>query len=235
MRLRSFLTASACAFGLLGSQAAIAQTTPAEKSQAAIGSYISVIAVAKACEFDVPKNVRDAVEANMLALQPISGLDDAAIGGGIERGIAKVNAGKATSPCMSRENFDSFLAAQTAKAADLAAGTGAKIGPIPVSAASTAPAAPAEDPKKAATELLVLSYLLDAISEECDSIELTDAETEKLEKAQTFLRGKAGVTEAQVEALTETMEKEATKGKKEFCSPAFDFKAQLKTVLDAAK
>ena len=234
MTLRSTLTVSASALALLlAGNAAHAQTTPAEKAQAAIGTYISIIAVAKACEFDVAKTVRDAVEANMLALQPISGLDDAAIGNGINGAIAKISADKAAVCSMGRAKYDDYLVAQAAKAAELASGTGAKIGPIPVSAAPAAPAV--DDPKKAATDLLVLSYLLEAIAEECDSIELTDDETTKLEKAQTFLRAKAGYTEAQVEGLSDTMEKEATKGKKEFCSPAFDFKGQLKTVFDAAK
>ena len=229
MTLRSILTTSACAFSLLlCGAAAHAQTTPGEKAQAAIGTYISIVAVAKTCAFEVPAATRDAVDANMRALQPISGLDDAAMTGAITSAMTKVEADKASICAMGREKFDGYLAGQAEKAAALAVGTDAKIVPIPSSALAI-------DPKKAATEVLVLSYLLEAIAEECDDIELTDTETDKLEKAQTFLRGKAGYTEEQIAGLSDTMEKEASKGKKEFCSPAFDFKGQLKTVFDAAK
>ena len=227
MILKYALRASVCVLALAAHHSvASAQTTPTEKAQAAMGTYISIIAVSKVCDFTPAKEVIDTISANMRTLQPIAGLDDAAVGGAVNGAVEKVAVNKATTCAMGREKFDAFLEGQAAKAAEVASGTGAMLVAIP---------APNADPKKVAADLLVLAYLLEAIAEECDSIELSDAETDRLEKAQIFLRGKAGYTEAQIQGLSDTMEKEATKGKKEFCSPAFDFKGNLKTVFAAAQ
>ena len=231
VKIATFIATAAFTLGFSGPS--VAQTA-AEKAQQAIGTYISVIAVAKTCQFTVAEPVRNAVEANMRALQAPSGLTDPQIETAIKDGSAKVEANKAQICAMDTARFEGFMAGQFEVAS--AAGKAAGVTPIPVPLASApAPAAPAvEDKQKQAKEMLLLAHLLEAVAEECE-IELSDDQTSKLEKAQAYYRGQAGVSEADVTTMTDAMETEVEKGHKEFCSPKFEFKTMLKSVLDAAK
>lgn len=225
-----------------GFTAPVAAQTASEKAQQAIGAYIAVIAVAKTCQFEVAEPIRNAVEANMRALQTPSGLTDPQIEAAIKDGSTKVEASKAQICAMDKPRFEGYMAGQFEVAS--AAGKAGGVTPVPVPLASApapvapAPAAPsvpsAAEKEKQAKEMLLLSHLLEAVAEECD-ITLSDDETTKLEKAQAYFRGQAGVTEAQVTAMTDAMETEVEKGHKEFCSPKFEFKTMLKSVLAAAQ
>ncbi|MBY0611056.1 MAG: hypothetical protein K2P80_02620 [Beijerinckiaceae bacterium] len=234
MSLASVFSAALLTLALSGPSFA---QSPAEKAQQAIGTYISVISVAKTCKFEVAEPIRNAVEANMRALQAPSGLTDAQIETAIKDGSAKVEANSAQICSMDKAKFEGFMSGQFELASAAAKAAGVTPTPIPFAAAPApaAPAAPAAgDKEKQAKEMLLLSHLLEAVADECE-IELSDDETSKLEKAQAYFRGQAGVTEAQVTAMTDAMETEVEKGHKEFCSPKFEFKTMLKSVLESAK
>ena len=217
---------------LLSTATVSAQPKPADKAIDALGTYVSIIAVSETCKFEVTQPVKDAVSANMKTLQPVSGLTEAQIGEMVSAGMTSAAAKKDGICIMGQDKFNGFIASQSADAG--VAGTAAGVTLLPVPVNSAVAVAPPADPKKEAIDLLALSHLVELVSDECE-IELTDEETSKLEKAQEYYRGAAGMTEDQVTAMSDAMEKEVTKGKKEFCSPAFGFKAQLKKVLLSVK
>ena len=229
MKKNPVLMATACAF-LFSATCTLAQTSPAEKAVDALGTYVSVIAVSETCKFEVIKPIKDVVTENMKALQPKAGLTDAQIGEMISAGMKTATEKKDGICVMGQEKFNGFAASQFTLAETSGKAAGVDIKPVPANTVAAAPV----DPKKEATDMLAMAHLLELVSDECE-IELTDDETSKLEKAQEYYRGAAGFTEDQVTAMSDAMEKEVEKGKKEFCSPAFGFKAQLKKVLLSVK
>ncbi len=233
----SCLVATAFAL-LLGSASAFGQTA-ANKAESAIGSYAVIISISKTCNFEVSQPVKSAVETNIKALQVVSTYTDAQVGAAIQGANEKVAEKKDGICAMGQEKFNGFMAGQANEAATAGAAAGVTMVPVPANsvAATPAPATPAPsavDPKKEAVDMLASSHLVELVADECE-IELSDDETSKLEKAQAYYRGKADVTEDQVAAMTDAMEKEVTKNRKVFCAKEFGFKAELKKVLLGVK
>ena len=107
--------------------------------------------------------------------------------------------------------------------------------PDPQSPNSQPPASPdAAGAIGKATEMLMLAQLLEAVAEECE-INLTGEETALLARAEDFYRRQARIRDADLTTAMEAAETKVEQGRKEFCSPNYEFRAKLKTVSDGVR
>ena len=230
--------------------------SPADKAQEAIGIYASVMAVSSTCVFELGRGNHDALDAVLKALAAKAGFGEREVESVLKDGLERVGARKGEICRMDAAAFEGFAAQQFALAGEAAISAGLPQGTLPTppsSAASAPPVPPApavltppglvpdgmlpaasDAAGEQARQMLVAAHLAEAVSDECE-IDLTDEETSALEKAQAYFRGRTGATEAQVSALTDLLEAKVEKGRRDFCAPAFGFRALLKSVMDAAR
>jgi len=235
---------AACLSGLLLAASPAGAQTPREAAIGALRNYLSIMAIAKMCNFELDKAVVAAVVDNITALQPVSQLTDKDLDGMLANAVQSFGKTKAAFCAPGLDGFYGLMPEFTKGARDEAAGSGVTLKPIPgrVVASPPPPAAvPAPPPapainkdKEAAVSMLNQAIMIDTVAFQC-KIKLEGAEALTVDRAQYYWRGRANYTPSQFKAVQEFWEADAARNEAKYCSPGFGFRARLDAVLASIK
>jgi hypothetical protein len=205
-----------------------AQAAPAEKAQGGIAGYLSIVSISKMCKFNIDPAIRDAVTANINALQPVSKWSDKDIDNALKTVDDQLASSKDKLCGPGIDVFYSKLKDFEKIATTEADGSGVTLKPLPAPAS-----AKAKDPKDAAFEQLNLAIMLEAVSDEC-SIKLKDGESLKIDRVEYYWRGKADYSAKQFADLQKFWEDKTKAEHAKVCAKDFGFRAafeeSLKTI-----
>ncbi len=238
-----------CLCGLLLAAGPAAAQSPREAAIGALRNYLSVMAIAKLCGFELEKPIVAAIVANINALQPASGLSDKDLDGMLANSVQSYGRTKAAYCAPGLDSFYALVPDYLKAAKDEAAASGVTLLAIPERVVAAPPPAPVAAPppppappplpaidkdKEAAVAMLNQAIMVDTVAFQC-KITLSGPEALMVDRAQYYWRGRANYTPAQFKAVQEFWEADAAKSEEKYCAAAFGFRARLEAVLNSIK
>ncbi len=241
-----------CLCGLLLAPSPAAAQSPREAAIGALRNYLSVMAIAKLCGFELEKPMVAAIVANINALQPASGLSDKDLEGMLANSVQSYGRTKAAFCAPGLDNFYVLVPDYLKAARDEAAGSGVTLlavpervvaAPPPAAVAAPAPPPPPPAPppapavdkdKEAAVAMLNQAIMVETVAFQC-KITLSGPESLMVDRAQFYWRGRANYTPAQFKVVQDFWETDAAKNEDKYCAAAFRFRARLDAVLNSIK
>ena len=241
---------ASCLCGMLLAAGPAAAQTPREAAIGALRNYLSVMAIAKLCGFELEKPIVAGIVANINALQPASGLSDKDLDGMLANSVQSYGRTKAAFCAPGLDSFYGLMPDYLKAARDEAAASGVTLLAIPerfVAAPPPAPAAPPPPPppapppapavdkdREAAVAMLNQAIMVETVAFQC-KITLSGPEALTVDRAQYYWRGRANYTPAQFKVVQEFWETDAAKSEDKYCAAAFGFRARLEAVLNSIK
>ena len=248
---------ASCLCGMLVAAGPAAAQTPREAAIGALRNYLSVMAIAKLCGFELEKPIVAGIVANINALQPASGLSDKDLDGMLANSVQSYGRTKAAVCAPGLDSFYGLMPDYLKAARDEAAASGVTLLAIPerfVAAPPPAPVAPPPPPapaapppppapppapavdkdKEAAVAMLNQAIMVETVAFQC-KITLSGPEALTVDRAQYYWRGRANYTPAQFKVVQEFWETDAAKSEDKYCAAAFGFRARLEAVLNSIK
>ena len=238
-----------CLCGLLLAAGPAAAQSPRDAAIGALRNYLSVMAIAKLCGFELEKPIVAAIVANINALQPASGLSDKDLDGMLANSVQSYGRTKAAYCAPGLDSFYALVPDYLKAAKDEAAASGVTLLAIPERVVAAPPPAPVAAPppppappplpaidkdKEAAVAMLNQAIMVDTVAFQC-KITLSGPEALMVDRAQYYWRGRANYTPAQFKAVQEFWEADAAKSEEKYCAAAFGFRARLEAVLNSIK
>ena len=253
MAMKNLLAVCLC--GLLLAAAPAAAQSPREAAIGALRNYLSVMAIAKLCGFELEKPMVAAIVANINALQPASGLSDKDLDGMLLNSVQSYGRTKAAFCAPGLDSFYGLVPDYLKAARDEAAASGVTLlavpervvaaPPPPPATVAPAPAAAPQPPeplpqpavdkdKEAAVAMLNQAIMVEAVAYQC-KITLSGPESLMVDRAQYYWRGRANYTPAQFKVVQEFWETDTAKSEEKYCAAAFGFRARLEAALNSIK
>lgn len=233
-----------CLCGLLLAAGPAAAQSPREAAIGALRNYLSVMAVAKLCGFELEKPIVAAIVANINALQPASGLSDKDLDGMLANSVQSYGRTKAAVCAPGLDSFYGLMPDYLKAARDEAAGSGVTLLAVPERSVAAPPPAPpppvppsqpaAGEDKEAAVAMLNQAIMVETVAFQC-KITLSGPEALTVDRAQYYWRGRANYTPAQFKVVQDFWETDAAKNEEKYCAAAFGFRARLEAVLNLVK
>lgn len=238
-----------CLCGLLLAAGPAAAQSPREAAIGALRNYLSVMAIAKLCGFELEKPIVAGIVANINALQPASGLSDKDLDGMLANSVQSYGRTKAAYCAPGLDSFYALVPDYLKAAKDEAAASGVTLLAIPDRVVAAPPPAPVAAPppppappplpaidkdKEAAVAMLNQAIMVDTVAFQC-KITLSGPEALMVDRAQYYWRGRANYTPAQFKVVQEFWKADAAKSEEKYCAAAFGFRARLEAVLNSIK